>query len=96
MNPAKVSRDRLQGLTDLPNVGPRIAGLLVASGVEHPDDLRAWDPHELYQAMSASENARLDPCVLDVCLSIVRFVQGGPPQTWWAFTAERKRLYPGV
>jgi len=96
MHPAKVNRDRLKSLTDLPNVGPRIAGLLVAAGVDQPDALRAWDPYALYQAMCASRNARLDPCVLDVCLSIVHFVQGESPRSWWVFTAKRKRLYPNL
>lgn len=31
-----------------------------------------------------------DPCVIDVFLSITRFMQGEAPRPWWAFSAERK------
>ena len=96
MSPAKVCRDHLRKLTDRPNVGPRIAGLLDAAGVDQPEDLRAWDGYALYQAMCASQSTRLDPCVLDVCLSTTRFVQGEAPRSWWTFTAERKERYPDI
>ncbi|SMQ97489.1 mitomycin resistance protein [Xanthomonas fragariae] len=33
-----------------------------------------------------------DPCVIDVFLSIVRFMEGEAPQPWWAFSKERKAL----
>jgi hypothetical protein len=36
-------------------------------------------------------NTRHDPCVLDVFISVTRFMAGGAPQAWWKFTAERKR-----
>jgi hypothetical protein len=96
MNPSRVRRDQLEDLTDLPNIGPRIASLLVSAGIDRPEDLKAWDGLDLYKALCSVRNARLDPCVLDVCLSITRFVQGEMPQPWWAFTAERKRRYPDI
>jgi hypothetical protein len=37
MNPAKVTRDRLTRLTDLPNVGPAFAGDLELLGINRPD-----------------------------------------------------------
>ena len=96
MNPSKVRREQVRELTDLPNIGPRIAGLLVSAGVNQPDDLRVWDGFDLYRVLCSVRSARLDPCVLDVCLSITRFMDGEAPQPWWAFTAERKRRYPAV
>lgn len=57
MNPAKVDRNRLARLEDLPNIGPAIAR-----------DLR----------------------LLDVFMSVVSFMAGGPALPWWTFTAERK------
>jgi hypothetical protein len=31
--------------------------------------------------------------MLDVLMSITDFMDGGEPQVWWDYTAERKRLY---
>ena len=42
-------------------------------------------------AKYGSEGAPLhDPCVIDVFLSIVRFMQGEAPRPWWDFSKERK------
>jgi hypothetical protein len=35
---------------------------------------------------------RHDPCVLDVFISVTRFMAGDAPQPWWAYTAQRKQL----
>lgn len=38
---------------------------------------------------------RHDPCVIDVFMSVTRFmagVAGAAAQPWWAFTSERKRV----
>ena len=96
MNPANVRRDALTELTDLPNIGPRIAACLLRAGVERPGDLVGRDAFDLYGQLCRSEGQRLDPCVLDVCLSITRFMDGGEPRAWWHSTAERKQRYPDV
>ena len=31
-----------------------------------------------------------DPCVIDVFISITRFINGDSPKPWWEYTAERK------
>lgn len=96
MNPRKVRRDRLDELTDLPNIGPRMAACLFKAGVDRPADLAGRDAFELYSQLCESEGERLDPCVLDVCLSITRFVAGEEAEPWWHYTAERKRRFPGI
>lgn len=93
MNPDKVHRDSLTELTDLPNIGPRIAACLLRAGIGRPGDLAGRDAYDLYRQLCESEGQRLDPCVLDVCLSITRFVDGEDPKPWWHYTAERKRRY---
>ena len=35
---------------------------------------------------------RHDPCVLDVFMSITRFMDGEAPRAWWDYTPERKRM----
>ena len=96
MNPSRVRRDRLDELTDLPNVGPRIAACLLRTGIDRPADLAGRDAFDLYRQLCASEGGRLDPCVLDVCLSITRFLDGEAPRPWWRYTAERKTQFPEV
>jgi hypothetical protein len=90
MNPAKVRRDRLHALTDLPNVGPSIAGDLQLLGIHTPTDLIGRDAYTMHDTLCARTGVRHDPCVIDVFLSITRFMAGDPPRVWWHYTAERK------
>lgn len=96
MNPAKVERDRVRQLQDLPNVGPAMAKDLELIGVDAPDQLADKDPFKLYQRLCQKRGARQDPCSLDVLISITRFMSGDEPKPWWAYTAERKRRYGSV
>lgn len=93
MNPDKVERQRVKLLTDLPNVGPAFAKDLHLLGINSPFDLRGKDPLEMYQQLCNKTGLRQDPCVLDVFISITRFINGEPPQSWWAYTSERKERY---
>ncbi len=95
MNPGKVDRTRLSRLEDLPNIGKAMAGDLHRIGIRAPDDLIGRDPLELYRALCNATGRRQDPCVLDVFLSVTRFMAGGPALPWWSFTRERKRLMEG-
>ena len=90
MNPKRVDRARLLRLTDLPNVGPAMAEDLKRVGIECPGDLAGRDAYALYDRLCQIDGLRHDPCVIDVFLSVVRFVAGDPPCAWWTYTAERK------
>lgn len=92
MNPAKVRRDRLNRLTDLPNIGPSISEDLVRIGITTPDQLVGKNPVALYESLCRKTGVRHDPCLLDVFISITRFMDGEPPRVWWDYTAERKRM----
>lgn len=93
MNPARVRREAVRRLTDLPNVGPATAADLKLLGITAPQDLAKADPLALYQALCRRTGARQDPCVLDVFLSITDFARGAPARAWWDYTDERKRRY---
>lgn len=93
MHPDKVVRARVTRLTDLPNVGPAMARDLARIGIDAPGDLAGKDPLQLYRALCRKTGTRQDPCVLDVFMSLTRFMAGGPAQPWWACTEERKRRY---
>ena len=88
MNPSKVRRDRLNCLTDLPNIGPSIAADLNLLGITHPTELVGRDPYTMYEDLSRVTCVQQDPCVLDVFISMTRFMSGSD---WWEFTSERKR-----
>ena len=92
MHPDKVKRESTKTLTDLPNIGPAIAKDLQRIGIERPEQLVGSNPLELYARLCEKAGKRQDPCLLDVLMSIVHFMDGGDAQVWWAFTSERKRL----
>jgi hypothetical protein len=96
MNPRLCSRHQLATLTDLPNVGPAIAGVLRSLGCATPADLIGRDALDLYQRLCRQRGRRQDPCVLDVFLSIERFLAGEDPRPWWAYSPERRRRYPNL
>lgn len=90
MNPAKVKRDQVRKLTDLPNIGPAMARDLRLLGFERPEQLAGQNPQALYDRLCILTKARQDPCVLDVFVSVTRFMDGGEPKPWWHYTPERK------
>lgn len=91
MSPSKVIRDDVVLLTDLPNIGKSLAGDLQVIGIKRPAELRGRDPYEMYATLCEITAQRHDPCVIDVFISVTRFVAGEAPTVWWAFTDERKR-----
>ena len=95
MNPAKVIRDKTRTLTDLPNIGKAGAADLKLIGIERPGDLVGRDPYRMYEELGEITGHRHDPCVIDVFISITRFMNGEEPKPWWAYTAERKKALAG-
>jgi Pathogenicity locus len=91
MNPSKVVRERVARLTDLPNIGVSLAGDLQMLGIDRPEQLRGRDPYAMYESLCAITRIRHDPCVLDVFISVTRFMNGEPAAVWWQFTEERKQ-----
>jgi hypothetical protein len=92
MHPDKVSRSRLQRLTDLPNIGKASAADLELLGIHTPAQLVGRDPVAMYDTLCSKTGVRHDPCVIDVFMSVTRFMGGEAARPWWAFTEERKRL----
>ncbi|MCU8072288.1 helix-hairpin-helix domain-containing protein [Shewanella sp. SM32] len=90
MNPAKVMRAEVKQLTDLPNIGKACAADLRLLGIDKPEQLLDRNPYELYQTLCDKTGKRHDPCMLDVFISITRFMAGEDPKPWWFYTDERK------
>jgi hypothetical protein len=78
-------------LEDLPNVGPATAEDLRSLGIVRPAQLVGQDPYALYDQLCARTGVRQDPCVYDVFISVVRYMEGAPAWPWWHYTPERKR-----
>ncbi len=96
MNPIKVDRNNIHKLTDLPNIGKAAAEDLRLLGIHNPNDLIHRDAFELYHELCRLTHAQHDPCVIDVFISVIRFMQGEPARPWWSYTAERKQILAGL
>jgi hypothetical protein len=86
-------RKTVSKLEELPNIGKAMAEDLRLIGIDHPKKLIGKDPFKLHEALCKATGTRQDPCVLDVFMSAVRFMESGEPRPWWSFTDERKKLY---
>jgi hypothetical protein len=86
-NPDRATVTRLE---DLPNIGKAIATDLRAIGINQPQQLIGKDAFTLYELLCTKTGAIHDPCVLDVFMAVIHFMDGGEPLPWWSFTAERK------
>jgi hypothetical protein len=87
----KLQRHEYTALEHLPNVGPATARDFRLLGISKPAQLPGKDPYALYERLCRKTGVRQDPCVIDVFISAVRFMEGAPKRPWWAYTAERKR-----
>lgn len=91
MSPSKVERSRVRLLTDLPNIGRAGADDLRSLGIREPQRLIGMCPFQMYERLCEKTATRHDPCVLDVFISVTRFMNGEEPRPWWAYTEERKQ-----
>lgn len=83
-------REDVKSLLDIPNVGPAIAKKLRLLGLQSPAQLPGQDPYQMYSALCECTGTPHDPCVIDVFIAAVRFMEGDAPKKWWAYSSERK------
>ncbi len=86
-------RETVSRLEELPNIGKAMANSLRLVGIDDPKKLIGKEPLELYDELCAITGKRHDPCVIDIFMSVVSFMEGGEPRPWWSFTDERKKVY---
>ena len=86
-------RDAVSKLEELPNIGKSIANHLLIIGIAHPKQLLHQDPFKMYKQLCDKTHTRIDPCVLDVFMSAVDFMEGKEPRPWWKYTKQRKLLF---
>ncbi len=87
-----MARSELTALLEIPNVGPATVDNLCLLGITQPGHLIGRDPYQMYDRLCQISGERHDPCVIDVFISAVRFMEGAQPKKWWHYTAERKRF----
>ncbi len=86
------NRTTVLRLEELPNIGKAMAGDLRLIGINSPKELIRKNPFELYDKLCAKSGKRHDPCVIDVFMSVVQFMEGGDALPWWTFTEKRKEI----
>jgi len=84
-------RNTVSQLDALPNIGKAMMADFLLIGINHPKELVGKDPFKLYDELCSTTGVKHDPCVIDVFMSAIDFMEGGEAQPWWAFTKERKR-----
>jgi hypothetical protein len=88
----KKSLNEVKKLEDLPNIGKAISADLHKIGIKSPDQLKTWEPIDVFNELADVMGHRHDPCLLDVFISVQRFLDGEPARPWWHYTEERKIL----
>ena len=86
-----MKRTDIKRFRDIPNVGIAIEKDFFALGMGHPVDLIGKDPYQMYNDLCRIRHRKYDPSVLDVFISAVHYMEGGPTKKWWEFTQERKK-----
>lgn len=85
-------RKTVSKLEALPNIGKAIASNLRSIGINEPKDLIGQNPFNLHDKLCVEKNKEIDPCVIDVFMAVIDFMEGGEPLPWWEFTQKRKRI----
>ena len=86
------NKDKVTRLDEIPNIGKSIAKNLELIGINHPKDLVGKSPFELHHKLCEKTGKHVDPCVIDVFMAAVDFMEGGKPKPWWKFTEKRKSI----
>ena len=69
-----------------------MAGYLEVADITTPQSLIGQNAFDMYNKLCKKTGKKFDPCVIDVFMSVIDFMEGGEPREWWDFTCERKKL----
>jgi len=86
-------RETVSKLDALPNIGKAMMADFHLLGIHHPKELIGKDAFKLFDELCRVTGVTHDPCVIDVFLSVIDFMEGGKAQPWWNFTQIRKQRY---
>ena len=86
-----MKRSDIKQFHDIPNVGVAIEKDFFALGMCKPIELIGKDPYQMYSDLCRITQKKQDPCLIDVFISAVRYMEGKKKKKWWEFTEERKK-----
>jgi len=86
------ARRDIAALTDIPNIGPSIAGDLNRIGITRPSQLKGRNGLALYRRICKKDGHPHDPCLIDCLLAATDYMSGAPARPWWKYTPKRKKL----
>ncbi|MEM9940556.1 MAG: helix-hairpin-helix domain-containing protein [Planctomycetota bacterium] len=86
-------RSSIERFDQIVNVGPAMSDDFERLGLEGPKDLIGKNAMDLYEQICEVDQTFHDPCVLDVYMATIDYMNGNPPQAWWKFTGHRKKKY---
>ncbi len=89
----QTDRQAILAFQEIQNVGPAMSKDFERLGLQNPQCLIGRDPLELYRDICELDRTFHDPCVLDVYLASVEYMNGHPPRPWWEYTSVRKSRY---
>ena len=84
-------RSNIDDLNKIPNIGPATISYLNILGINKPFELIGRNPYLMYKELCKITGKQFDPCLADIFISAVKFMEGAPPKKWWYYTAERKK-----
>ena len=86
------NRETVSKLEQLPNIGKKMADYLEMADIKTPRSLIGKNAFDLYNKLRERTGKPFDPCVIDVFMSVIDFMEGGEPAPWWEFTDQRKKF----
>lgn len=86
-----MNRTNVKNLKEIPNVGPATIKYLNIIGINTPFELLGQNPYSMFQELCSVTGKQFDPCLADVFISSVRYMEGEPAKSWWEYTEERKK-----
>jgi len=85
------NRTDINNLNDIPNIGPATIKYLNIIGINRPLELIGQNPYSMFRELCKISGKQFDPCLADVFISAVKYMEGEPAHKWWYYTDERKR-----
>ena len=86
------NREIVSELEHLPNIGKKMANYLEIADIKSPQSLIEKDAFDLYDKLCKKTGKKFDPCVIDVFMSAIDFMEGSEPTPWWKYTSKRKQI----
>lgn len=89
----QTDRQTIVRFDEIVNIGPAMTAVFFRMGMKKPQELVGKDPLKLYQRICRVDRKFYDPCVLDVLMATVDYMNDRQPKSWWKYSSMRKKTY---